>query len=92
MKPLLLALTLLNCGDSITTHAALSIGAREANPFTSNPIVLDVARTAETATLWAAAPRAAKSHPKLTKGLLIGAVALQSVVVASNIRQMQRQR
>lgn len=90
MKGLLLTLTLLNAGDSATTHAALSIGARELNPI-QHALVLDAAHGLETVALWQVAPKAEQQHPALTKAVVIGLIAWKGFVVAHNVNELRRQ-
>lgn len=91
LKGLLLTLTLLNGGDSITTHVGIARGGIEVNPLTKNIWVLDGVRAAETYALWKVGPTSDKQHKKLTRILLGSLVVFEGAVVVHNINELRKQ-
>lgn len=79
----------LAAGDAVTGHVGLNRGAHELF-MTQNPWVNDSIVAGEAATVVVGVEKLKHDHPKLTKGIIIGAIAFRGVVVVHNIHVIQK--
>lgn len=91
LKALLLTLSVCSAGDSGLTHYSLGLGARELNPLSKNPYVLDVARGTSVGLFWTFGKKLDRSSPKATRTALVLISGVECGAVASNVVQARRQ-
>jgi hypothetical protein len=91
LRPASLATLLSGQGfDLGTTLAALSSGAREANPVLGqDPTKLAAIKALSVLGQWLILRKLAERHPKIANGIAIGSGALGAGIGVHNLRQMK---